>query len=91
MLAVIRTEGLILLNRKALFNNSCWFTENITGSVCLPVAYSSAEYGPHHSLPFYAGGRLNNPVPPLEASGTSGMKAALNGVPTLSILGLTNK
>lgn len=29
---------------------------------------------------------LNNPVPPEEASGTSGMKAALNGVPSLSIL-----
>jgi starch phosphorylase len=29
---------------------------------------------------------LNNPVPPLEASGTSGMKASLNGVPNLSIL-----
>ena len=29
---------------------------------------------------------LNTPVPPLEASGTSGMKAALNGVPHLSIL-----
>jgi starch phosphorylase len=29
---------------------------------------------------------LNNPVPPLEASGTSGMKAAMNGVPSLSIL-----
>jgi starch phosphorylase len=29
---------------------------------------------------------LNNPLPPLEASGTSGMKAALNGVPHLSIL-----
>jgi len=29
---------------------------------------------------------LNNPIPPLEASGTSGMKAALNGVPCLSIL-----
>jgi starch phosphorylase len=29
---------------------------------------------------------LNNPTPPLEASGTSGMKAALNGVPSLSIL-----
>ena len=29
---------------------------------------------------------LNNPVPPLEASGTSGMKAALNGVINLSIL-----
>jgi starch phosphorylase len=29
---------------------------------------------------------LNTPLPPLEASGTSGMKAALNGVPSLSIL-----
>lgn len=29
---------------------------------------------------------LNNPEPPLEASGTSGMKAAINGVPSLSIL-----
>jgi glycogen phosphorylase len=29
---------------------------------------------------------LNNPLPPLEASGTSGMKAGANGVPSLSIL-----
>jgi starch phosphorylase len=29
---------------------------------------------------------LNNPLPPLEACGTSGMKATLNGVPHLSIL-----
>jgi starch phosphorylase len=29
---------------------------------------------------------LNTPDPPLEASGTSGMKAALNGVPSLSVL-----
>ena len=29
---------------------------------------------------------LNTPQPPLEASGTSGMKAALNGVPSLSVL-----
>jgi len=28
---------------------------------------------------------LNNPLPPMEASGTSGMKAALNGVPQLSV------
>ncbi|MBI3797166.1 MAG: hypothetical protein HY268_09400 [Deltaproteobacteria bacterium] len=28
---------------------------------------------------------MNNPVPPLEASGTSGQKAALNGVPNLSV------
>jgi starch phosphorylase len=29
---------------------------------------------------------LNTPQPPLEASGTSGMKAAMNGIPSLSIL-----
>jgi glycogen phosphorylase len=29
---------------------------------------------------------LNNPLPPLEACGTSGMKASLNGVPQMSIL-----
>jgi starch phosphorylase len=29
---------------------------------------------------------LNTPIPPLEASGTSGMKAAMNGVPSLSLL-----
>jgi starch phosphorylase len=29
---------------------------------------------------------LNTPLRPLEASGTSGMKAAFNGVPSLSVL-----
>ena len=29
---------------------------------------------------------LNNPIPPKEACGTSGMKAAINGVPNLSIM-----
>jgi glycogen phosphorylase len=29
---------------------------------------------------------VNTPMPPMEASGTSGMKAAINGVPSLSIL-----
>lgn len=29
---------------------------------------------------------LNTPQPPLEASGTSGMKAALNGIPSFSVL-----
>jgi starch phosphorylase len=28
---------------------------------------------------------LNTPLPPMEASGTSGMKAAMNGVPSLSV------
>jgi len=29
---------------------------------------------------------VNTPLPPMEASGTSGMKAALNGVPSFSVL-----
>ena len=29
---------------------------------------------------------VNNPLPPMEASGTSGMKSTLNGVPQLSVL-----
>ncbi|VVB70981.1 Maltodextrin phosphorylase [uncultured archaeon] len=29
---------------------------------------------------------VNNPLPPMEASGTSGMKATLNGVPQLSVM-----
>jgi glycogen phosphorylase len=29
---------------------------------------------------------MNTPIPPMEASGTSGMKAALNGLPNLSVL-----
>ncbi len=37
-------------------NGPGWFSENVTQSDLLPVAYFSAEYGLHHSLPFYAGG-----------------------------------
>jgi len=35
---------------------SCWFSEHIAFQQCLPIAYFSAEYGLHRSLPFYAGG-----------------------------------
>ncbi|MFA5353180.1 MAG: alpha-glucan family phosphorylase [Thermodesulfovibrionales bacterium] len=33
-----------------------WFSENVPETDHLPIAYFSAEYGLHHSLPFYAGG-----------------------------------
>ncbi len=39
-----------------LASTSCWFTENVTDTACAPIAYFSAEYGLHRSLPFYAGG-----------------------------------
>ena len=42
--------------RNELESKTCWFTENVTDTVCLPIAYFSAEYGLHRSLPFYAGG-----------------------------------
>jgi starch phosphorylase len=46
------------------------------------------EYGLHAAQHLVQGVDvwLNTPRPPLEASGTSGQKAALNGVPSLSVL-----
>jgi starch phosphorylase len=51
------------------------------------VAYLP-NYGMDSALALVSGSDLwlNTPQPPLEASGTSGMKAALNGVPSLSVL-----
>ena len=53
----------------------------------IPIAYL-ADYDIEAGRLMTAGADLwlNTPQPPLEASGTSGMKAALNGVPSLSIL-----
>lgn len=42
--------------REDIESKVCWFSENITDRECSPIAYFSAEYGLHHSLPFYAGG-----------------------------------
>jgi glycogen phosphorylase len=42
--------------REDIQTRVCWFEANIKGQGCLPIAYFSAEYGLHHSLPFYAGG-----------------------------------
>ncbi|MGV3569377.1 MAG: alpha-glucan family phosphorylase [Ramlibacter sp.] len=53
----------------------------------LPVVFLP-DYGVELARAMVAGVDLwlNTPQPPLEASGTSGMKAALNGVPSLSVL-----
>ena len=53
----------------------------------IPVAYLP-NYGMRMALELVSGADvwLNTPLRPLEASGTSGMKAAFNGVPSLSIL-----
>jgi len=42
--------------REDLASSTSWFVENIKDIGSLPIAYFSAEYGLHHSLPFYAGG-----------------------------------
>ncbi|MDD2788093.1 DUF3417 domain-containing protein, partial [Methanoculleus sp.] len=36
--------------------NGTWFSQEFPDHPALPIAYFSAEYGLHHSLPFYAGG-----------------------------------
>ena len=42
--------------REYIDSKICWFSEHVADPHCLPIAYFSAEYGLHHSLPFYAGG-----------------------------------
>jgi starch phosphorylase len=53
----------------------------------IPMAYLP-DYDLDLALALVSGSDvwLNTPLRPLEASGTSGMKAAFNGVPSLSIL-----
>ncbi len=53
----------------------------------IPIAYLP-DYDLGAALALVAGADvwLNTPLRPLEASGTSGMKAAFNGVPSLSVL-----
>ncbi|WP_292521532.1 alpha-glucan family phosphorylase [Methanoculleus sp.] len=42
--------------QKYMSATGTWFTEEYSGNPSLPIAYFSAEYGLHHSLPIYAGG-----------------------------------
>ncbi|PWR69804.1 alpha-glucan phosphorylase [Methanospirillum lacunae] len=42
--------------RSDMEENGGWFSTQYTSSCCLPIAFFSAEYGLHRSLPFYAGG-----------------------------------
>jgi len=48
----------IIMNRFRRYLNAqnSWFNEQFPCRQSLPIAYFSAEYGLHHSLPFYAGG-----------------------------------
>ena len=46
----------IIMNRfsRYMANNNRWFSEQYPKGRSLTIAYFSAEYGLHHSLPFYA-------------------------------------
>ena len=48
----------IIMNRfnQYMTNRNGWFSEQYPKRGSLTIAYFSAEYGLHHSLPFYAGG-----------------------------------
>ena len=48
----------IIMNRfrQYMQRRNGWFTERFPKGKSLTIAYFSAEYGLHHSLPFYAGG-----------------------------------
>jgi len=48
----------IIMNRFSRYmgNRNGWFSEQYPKRRSLTIAYFSAEYGLHHSLPFYAGG-----------------------------------
>lgn len=61
------------------------YAQNLAGAV--KVAFIP-DYDMNVALAMVSGADiwLNTPLPPHEASGTSGMKAAFNGVPNLSIL-----
>lgn len=49
-------DAILAAFRKEISSGACWFSPDMSDPRCLPIAYFSAEYGLHHSLPFYAGG-----------------------------------
>ena len=70
---------------KQLIRNIFESAEQIVDEI--PVAFIE-NYDMHTGLLMTSGVDiwLNNPIRPMEASGTSGMKAAMNGVPNLSLI-----
>ncbi len=51
-----RYDSVLARFQEEMKKTSGWFEKNISDHVSLPIAYFSAEYGLHRSLPFYAGG-----------------------------------
>ena len=55
--AYLRRYDLVMARfRRAMQEKNGWFSAQYPGQKMLNIAYFSAEYGLHHSLPFYAGG-----------------------------------
>ncbi|HEX2965846.1 MAG TPA: alpha-glucan family phosphorylase [Syntrophorhabdaceae bacterium] len=63
-----------------------WHMRNVLSDVCRVIYLPNYDMALAKMLTSGVDVWLNTPQPPLEASGTSGMKAALNGVPSFSIL-----
>ena len=72
-------------NGKRLVAELHEFARKLSGAI--PVVYLS-DYDMSLARVLISGADIwvNTPLPPMEASGTSGMKAAFNGVPSLSVL-----
>jgi len=49
-------DAIVAQFRKDIEPKGCPYLENVVDPSIQPIAYFSAEYGLHHSLPFYAGG-----------------------------------
>jgi len=53
---VHRYDTIMYLFKRYMESKNGWFSETFPDHRLLTIAYFSAEYGLHHSLPFYAGG-----------------------------------
>jgi starch phosphorylase len=72
-------------NGKHLIEQLCAHARDLAGTITI-VYLTNYDMGLAQTLTAGVDVWLNTPLPPLEASGTSGMKAAFNGVPNLSVL-----
>ena len=72
-------------NGKRLIEQLCAYARALSGAITV-VYLPDYDLALAQTLTSGADVWLNTPLPPLEASGTSGMKAAFNGVPNLSVL-----
>jgi starch phosphorylase len=72
-------------NGKRLIELLCGYARDLAGTITV-VYLPDYDLALAQTLTAGADVWLNTPLPPLEASGTSGMKAAFNGVPSLSVL-----